>query len=136
MPFVLMLGATLLVFTWLHTQRLKNEYRANELAREIDRVNDRIGDLRGARYDLGRLERMDAEAPELALVEPRPGQVRILKVTAEELASLEADRVEVPERPRVTRSVVVRVDGVTPMTAPAANDTAVAQREGEAESHL
>ncbi len=129
-PFVFMVGVTLSVFTWLHTQRLKNEYRANDLAREIRRVNDRIGDLRGERYDLGRLERMDAAAPEHALVEPRPGQVRILDITRAELASLEDGRVEMPKRSRVTRSVVMRVDGGTLPSAPAQPGTAIAQTAG------
>lgn len=137
-PFVLMIGGTLSIFTWLHTQRLKNEYRANDLAREIRRVNDRIGDLRGERYDLGRLERMDAVAPEHALVQPRPGQVRILEITRAELASLEGERVETPKRSRVTRSVVLRVDGRKGPGARAHPGTAVAQTadDGEPESHL
>ena len=128
LPFVAMIGGTLFVFTWLHTQRLHNEYRANELAREIKRVNDRIGDLRGERYDLGRLERMDAAAPEHALTEPRPGQVEIVSVTREELAALGRDRVPVPERTRVTRSAVIRLDDFVRAGGPAADDTAVAQR--------
>ena len=140
-PFVVMLGATLMAFTWLHTQRLKNEYRANELAREIRRVNDRIGDLRGERYDLGRLERMDARAGEHALVEPRPGQVRVLKITLEEMAALQSERVDMPpQRRRVTRSAVLRVDGLAPIAPPTTNDTAVAQSAGRTEntpeSHL
>lgn len=139
-PFVLMLGATLMVFTWLHTQRLKNEYRANELAREIRRVNDRIADLRGERYHLGRLSRMDAAAPEHALVEPRPGQIRMLKITAEELAALDTHRIEVPQRARVTRSVVVRVDGMVPAGRAPVSDSAVAQHADDGaeatESHL
>lgn len=128
LPFVGMVGATLFVFTWLHTQRLHNEYRANELAREIRRVNDRIGDLRGERYDLGRLERMEAAAPEHALTEPRPGQIRILKVTREEMAALEQDRVDMPERTRVTRSAFIRLGDFVPEYAPVADDSAVAQR--------
>jgi hypothetical protein len=128
LPFVAMIGVTLFVFTWLHTQRLQNEYRANELSREIRLVDERIGDLRGERYDLGRLQRMDAEAPEHALVEARPGQIRIVKVTREELAALEGERVPVPERTRVTRSAVIHLRDVTPVRAPVAPDTTVAQK--------
>ncbi len=132
LPFVGMLGGTLFVFTWLHTQRLHNEYRANELAREIRRVNDRIGDLRGERYDLGRLERMDAAAPQHELTEPRPGQVKVLNVTREELAALDRDRVPIAERTRVTRSAFIRLGDIVPVGAPAPGETAVAQSIDEA----
>ena len=134
LPFVAMFGVTLFVFTWLHTQRLHNNYRANELAREIERVNDRIGDLRGERYDLSRLERLDAKAAssEHGLVPPRPGQVEILSVTREELAALERDRVAVPERTHVTRSALIRLDDFAPVGTPSPGDTAIAQRAAPA----
>lgn len=128
LPFVFLLGATLSVFTWLHTQCLRNEYRANKLANEIQRVKDRIGDLRGERYDLGSLERMKEAAPKHALVEPRPGQIRILDITREEMAALRDERVVASPPVRMTRSVVVRIDGLAPAVRVPDASTTVAQR--------
>jgi hypothetical protein len=127
LPFVLMAGATMFVFTWLNTQRLRNEYRANRLVSEIERINDRIGDLRGAGYDLGSLERMEEAAPQHALVDPRPGQIQTLRVTPGELTALYRDSIETPAASRMTRSVVIRLDGPGAAGGPAGQDKAVAR---------
>ena len=91
LPFVGLAGMTFFVFTWLHAQRLQNEYRAIELAAEIDRVKDRIGELRGERFRLGRMELITekAKSRDISLVEPRPGQVKIVRAAPDDIKSFE-----------------------------------------------
>jgi hypothetical protein len=99
-----MIGATLFAFTWLESARLKNEYRAIELSREIDRIKDELARLNEERHDLGRLKRMNEAAPDLELSEPEPGQVVIVGVSAATDQAFVEDAPSVPEKPR-TRSV-------------------------------
>ena len=107
LPFVAAAGATFVVFTWLHSQVLRNEYRSIELTAEIGRVKDRLAELRGERYRLGRMERMNEKAPKQELIEPEPGQIQIVRAAAEDMKIF-----EMPARPRAvtapaTRSVVM-----------------------------
>jgi hypothetical protein len=74
---------------------------------------------------------MDAEAPKRELTEPRPGQVRLLRVDPEALAALEHGRVKTSEPVRMTRSARLLIEGSVAQPQPAANETAVAQRPGE-----
>lgn len=129
LPFVIMAGGTFFVFTWLHAQRLHNEYRAIEIAAEIDRVKDRIAGLRGERYRLGRMERISEAAPQHALVEPRPGQVKVVQADADELRRIAAAREPAPKPARPTRSVVLILDAPSLAPIPSVPDTALAQTD-------
>lgn len=123
LPFVITAGATFFVFTWLHAQRLHNEYRAIELSSEIDRVKDRIETLRGERFRLGRMERISEAAPQHALIEPKPGQVTVLQPTANDFKTFAVAAQPMTKEPRPTRSVVLILDAPT---APAAETPATA----------
>jgi hypothetical protein len=127
LPFVMMAGGIFFEFTWLHAQRLHNEYRAIELTAEIDRVKDRIANLRGERYRLGRMERISEAAPEHDLVEPRPGQVQVMRATQEDAKTF-AMAAQAPSKPaRPTRSVVLILDAPAAKPLAEAPDTALAQ---------
>lgn len=127
LPFVVLTAATFFVFTWLHAQRLHNEYRAIELAAEIDRVKDRIAGLRGERYRLGRMERISEAAPQHALVEPKPGQVKVVQANAEDLKRTTVAKESPPKPAKPTRSVVLILDAPESAPVPAVPDTALAQ---------
>jgi len=130
LPFTLGAGALFLIFSWLHTQLLSNEYRSIELTAEIQRVKDRIAGLRGERFELGSLERMQEYAPRHFLIEPKPGQVQIVRPTADELSAIASAGRPSAKPERMTRSVVVilrKAGESTPETATPA--TAMAQRD-------
>jgi len=130
LPFVAGAGLLFLMFSWLNTHLLRNEYRSIELTAEIQRVKERIAELRGERFELGRLERMDEYAPKQELKEPRPGQVQIVTPTAEELTELAAAVRHPAKTERATRSVVMLLKGVdAPAPTPAAPSTALAHSE-------
>ena len=107
-PFLMAGFGLMFVFTWLETQRLDNEYVAQELTEEISEVKARIRKLYEQRHHLNRLERMEHEAPSLDLIEPNPGQIILIRVKNEgrilaPSRSREADRVGT----KATRSVVL-----------------------------
>lgn len=98
-------------FTWLETERLHNEYRAIDLTREIRHVKEAIGQLRSERHRLSRLDRMEKEAPELHLVEAKPGQIKIVSVDREKLHALLTSHPASPESEGVhTRSAYLDLD--------------------------
>lgn len=127
LPFVILSSGTFFVFTWMHAQRLHNEYRAIELTAEIDRVKDRIAGLRGERYRLGRMERISEAAPQHALVEPRPGQVKVVQASVEDLRRMAAVKEPASKPAKPTRSVVLILDAPASAPLPAVPDTALAQ---------
>lgn len=127
LPFVMMAGATFFVSTWLHAQRLHSEYRAIELSAEIDRVKDRIANLRGERYRLGRMERISEAAPDHDLVEPKPGQVQLVQANPDDLKPFAVAAQPSSKPARATRSVVLILDAPTAVPAVETPDTALAQ---------
>jgi hypothetical protein len=140
LPFVGLAGATFFVSTWLHAQRLHNEYRAIELTAEIDRVKDRIADLYGERYRLERMDRISEVAPQHALIQRKPGQVQVLQAGPEDIRAF-AIAARPPVKPaRSTRSVVLILDVPVPQTEETAPETAMAQTKpparGEAPENL
>ncbi len=133
LPFTACAGALFFVFAWLHTQVLRNEYRSIEITAEIQRVKDRIAGLRGERYQLGSLERMQESAPQQKLIEPKPGQVEIIRPTLEEVSALAGASRPAAKPERVTRSVMVilRKAG-EPSAGTVAPETSMAQGEAAA----
>jgi len=132
LPFVAMVGGTLFSFTWLESARLKNEYRAIELSREIQEVKDEVARLCKERHDLGRLERMNEAAPVLELHEPAPGQVLIVKVS-EETERRFVENTADTLGPPPTRSVRIALDSRTP-SAPTARIARHHQAAGKSEA--
>lgn len=88
LPLILLGFGLYFSFTWLETQRLRNEYRANELTREIRRVKVDIEKLHVQRQHLNRMDRLDEKAPELNLKVARPDQKVVIQVTPEDLAAV------------------------------------------------
>ncbi|MEX2016011.1 MAG: hypothetical protein WD873_05185 [Candidatus Hydrogenedentales bacterium] len=73
MPFSLIFGEA-----WLRTQILNNDYEVNALNQRIRTLEGRLKSLRDEQVHLVRMERITAEAPDLGLVEPDPGQIVML----------------------------------------------------------
>lgn len=97
------------LFAWLETERLNNEYRAQDLAEEIIEVNASIAKLQEQRYHLKRMERMEQEAPSLFLREANPGQIVIIRGEAREPALPLRSQTAAREEKVTTRSVVFRL---------------------------
>ena len=64
---------------WLNIGLLTNHYRASELSAQTRQLRSEIEILRDRRHDLERLERIYAEALELGLTEPNPGQIELME---------------------------------------------------------
>ena len=88
LPFLFLPFAVIFFEAWLHTQILQNQYKVNGLSGEIRQLEERLHSLREAHHRLGRIERMTAKAPDLALVAPKPGQIMVIRPEAAALASL------------------------------------------------
>ncbi len=128
LPFIALGGLTYFSFTWLHAQRLRNEYRAIDLKADIHHTKERIAELQGKGYMLGSMERMEDLAPQHALVEARPGQIEVIQPTEEELNALAAAARPVATPARPTRAVIVLLEGGGAGAGSAApSDSAMAQ---------
>lgn len=75
----------------MNIEVLGHHYRANELSVQARELRSEIEMLRDRRHDLERLERIYAEALELGLVEPNPGQIEVLEPLGTEEAAQFAD---------------------------------------------
>ena len=73
--------AVLAFDTWLNTETFRKDYETAELNK---RLREQTEDLDNLKIEEARLETMDRikiEAPDLGLVEPEPGQIRIIHCT-------------------------------------------------------
>jgi len=71
LPFVAVFGDT-----WLNTERIKRDYRANELTTRKSRLREELDALRDRKAELTNMDRIDTEADGIGLEPPRPGQIR------------------------------------------------------------
>ena len=71
----------------MNIELLGYHYRANELSVQARQLRSEIETLRDRRHYLERLERIHAEALELGLAEPNPGQIEVIELLeTEEMA--------------------------------------------------
>lgn len=92
--YVPLLAAPFLIIfaeAWLNIGLLTNHYRASELSAQSRQLRSEIENLRDQRRDLERLERIYAEALELGLAEPNPGQIELMKLPEIAEVELSAD---------------------------------------------
>jgi len=75
MPF-----AVLFVETWIQLHIYQNDYQTNHLTQENRRLQNEIKDMEARKAELEAMRRLVTEAPQLGLVEPEQGQVRIITV--------------------------------------------------------
>lgn len=80
-PFLALPFSVLFAETYLHTQRLRNDYEINELTSEIDVLKRRIRDREAERAALENKRLIDARAVALNFVEPAPGQIEVVQVS-------------------------------------------------------
>ena len=99
LPFLLLPFGVFLYQAWLHTEILANQYEVNDLTVSIRETRDMNRDLSDAKYHLERMVRIDEKAPDLGLMEPKPGQlIFIVPSDGEQL-----DRSGGPARTTVSR---------------------------------
>lgn len=78
LPVVMLPFGVLLFETWLNAEKLKKDYRMEELGSRIAELDSTLGSLK---LDVARLETMDrieSEAPDMGLIEPQPSQIRVV----------------------------------------------------------
>jgi len=78
LPVVMLPFGALLFETWLNAEKLKKDYRMEELNSRIAELEGTLGSLK---LDVARLETMDrieSEAPNMGLIEPQPSQIRVV----------------------------------------------------------
>lgn len=109
LPFLASGFGLMFLFAWLETERLNNEYRAQDLAEEIIEVNASIAKLQEQRYHLKRMERMEQEAPSLFLREANPGQIVIIQGEEFDAPLPSRSQTAAREEKVATRSVVFRL---------------------------
>ena len=80
LPFILIPFCVLFGETWLQMQRLNNDYAAAAINRELQDLRNRIDRLVAEEARLEAMERINAKAPDLGLVEPVAEQIQIVRV--------------------------------------------------------
>ncbi len=118
-PFVAVPFCIVFFETWMRTQILTSEYEMNVLSNRTRELRQQTDELQDERFHLRRMERIDAAAPELSLVEPKPGQIVLVRA-GKGLSAVE-DRSVVAQQPmndrleaEVLNQEVVRL-AVTPI---------------------
>jgi hypothetical protein len=66
--------------TWLRAQSLQFGFDKNNLMKQQAELNERIRSLEADEAGLKRMDRIEAKAPDLGLVEPGPAQIKIVRV--------------------------------------------------------
>jgi hypothetical protein len=80
LPVLAVVFGVLLLETFLHLEIRACDYRKQHLKSHAQDLKDEIAELRARRAELERMDVMDARAPDLGLVEPSPGQVKLVRV--------------------------------------------------------
>ncbi|MBI5092378.1 MAG: hypothetical protein HZB26_08035 [Candidatus Hydrogenedentes bacterium] len=75
--------------TWLRTQSLQYGFVKNDLMKKQAELNERLKELRADEAGLKRMDRIEAKAPDLGLVEPAPAQIKIVRVKATKSPDME-----------------------------------------------
>ena len=89
LPFLILPFSVLFFETWLHMESLNNGYKYADIEREKRETIARIDELEDRIISLNALSLIDANAPNLGLVEPNPNQLEILIV--DDLSSIPVD---------------------------------------------
>lgn len=106
LPFLASAFGLMFLFSWLETERLANEYRAQDLLVAIKEVKKSSAKLREQRHQLKSMEQLEQKAPSLALIVAEPGQVIIIRGEAREAAWPSRSRTAASDEAAPTRSVV------------------------------
>ena len=64
--------------TWLQLQVYRNDYESASLNREIKKTVQQINLLQDKADELATMDRLNAKAPDLGLVEPNPQQIQVV----------------------------------------------------------
>ena len=78
---LLLLGpfCVLLFETWVHLQVYAYDYEASELNRYLRETNLRVNALEEQEDRLRTMDRIEAQAPDLNLIEPEPNQIQVVR---------------------------------------------------------
>jgi hypothetical protein len=73
--------AVLAFDTWLNTETFRKDYETGELNKRLRELTEKLDGLKIEEARLETMDRIKIEAPDLGLVEPEPGQIRIIYCT-------------------------------------------------------
>ena len=79
LPFLVVPFSLVMFEARLHARILANQYEANALRTKLGEIEGKIDVLQDDQHGLTRLDHIASQAPELELVEPRPGHVVVVK---------------------------------------------------------
>jgi hypothetical protein len=80
LPFLVLPFALFFTETYLHTQRLNNDYEINAINDELLRLGKSIEALEAEKASLENLKLMEARAAQMQFVEPEPNQIETVRV--------------------------------------------------------
>ncbi len=85
MPFVALPFAIAIGVMWLQMQIYSNDYELTSMRTERDRILTRIEQLEDRATRLKTLRQLEASVPNLGLIEPEPGQIRVIRMSESDL---------------------------------------------------
>lgn len=85
LPFVVLPFGIATGVMWLQMQTYSNDYELTTMRTEHDRILTRIEQLEDRATRLKTLRQLEASVPNLGLVEPEPGQIRVIRMSESDL---------------------------------------------------
>lgn len=116
--WVVVIAIPFVVFTfetWLRTQSLQFGFDKNDLMKRQAEVTERIRSLEADEAGLKRMDRIEAKAPDLGLVEPGPAQIKIVRLNPVKGLDMEMMPIE-------DKYSVARLGNSVPMAPTASSD--------------
>ncbi len=85
LPFIAMPFAVSISEMWFQMQIFSNDYELTTMRSEHERIRDRIEQLEDKATRLKTLRKLEASVPNLGLIEPEPGQIKIIRLSESDL---------------------------------------------------
>ena len=101
LPFVVLPFGLFFAEAWLRTQQLRLDYEANRINGAMRELEEEMNDLRVQEAGLDQLDRIQAHAPDLGLVEPTREQIQVVKVESQEMVVADTGPMALAQLPMV-----------------------------------
>ncbi len=85
LPFVVVPFVVMFSETWLRTEQLKQDYETSRITAAMRRIDEQMNDLRVHEAGLDNMDRMQANAPHLGLVEPTRDQIQVVNLESPDM---------------------------------------------------